>query len=291
MLQRRFFAPVLFLAFLPSLIPAPASSQEEPQIISASTLGQVSLSELAKDLQEARFIFVGEHHDSAVHHAMQLQILRLLKAKGVKIGVALEMFSHEDGEALERWVAGDLEALEFYDLYVRRWNAEQWPLYGDILHYAREHGIPIAGINVPKKVVAKFAEGGFASLEENEKLGITGIECDAGSKYLDLIREAMSGGAREERSLRRFCETQIFWDTSMAVNLLRVAEKRPDHVWMIMAGIFHSWKHGIPAQLARRSDAPLRVVLPSSDSSYLAYDIPRHDADYIWWVAEPGVQP
>jgi hypothetical protein len=52
----------------------------------------------------------------------------------------------------------------------------------------------------------------------------------------------------------------------------------------VLCGTFHAWRHGIPQQLERvRAGIPHRIILPSSDKTFLNYDIFLADADYVWW--------
>ena len=70
----------------------------------------------------------------------------------------------------------------------------------------------------------------------------------------------------------------------MAQNALRFLEKDPRRTLVILAGSFHAWKHGIAEQIERRSDIPVRVILPSSDDSFFNYNVMIEDADYVWWL-------
>ncbi len=85
-------------------------------------------------------------------------------------------------------------------------------------------------------------------------------------------------------SFKRFCQSQVVWDTAMAQSALLYLEDNPEKTLVILASSFHAWKHGIAEQAERRSDVPVRVILPSIDNSFLNYNVMVEDADYVWWV-------
>lgn len=271
---------------------SPAAEGIPPQkIIRVAGLSEVTLAEMADDLATARFVFFGEHHGKREHHAAQLRLLRELTDRGVNVAIAAEMFQFGDTADLGKWTTGELGALEFYDLYHSRWDPDHWALYADLFYYAQQHRIPLAGINIPREVIKQVAAEGFPSLPEGVRSTIGDVKCDVGSRYASLMGIPMFGNAADTSVLQRFCEAQLTWDRAMAGNLLRLDAERPGHTWLVLAGGFHAWKHGIPSQIRARSGAPVRVVLPSSESFFLRYDVVADDADYVWWVEEASPPP
>ena len=81
---------------------------------------------------------------------------------------------------------------------------------------------------------------------------------------------------------RHFCEAQVVWDTSMALNAVDYIEENPQKTLVILAGNFHAWKRGIPEQIRRVADIDVRAILPSTDVSFSEYDVVLEDADYVW---------
>lgn len=54
----------------------------------------------------------------------------------------------EDQGLLDVWVAGDLSPERFSPAFCRNWS--EWPLHRSIFEYARENGITMLALNVPR---------------------------------------------------------------------------------------------------------------------------------------------
>jgi hypothetical protein len=50
---------------------------------------------------------------------------------------------------------------------------------------------------------------------------------------------------------------------------------------VVLAGIGHSWKRGIPEQVARQSDYTFKVILPAVPGQVKGDTITADDADYL----------
>ena len=74
---------------------------------------------------------------------------------------------------------------------------------------------------------------------------------------------------------------QVLWDTIMAINLLRFNEENPETKLVILAGDGHSWKPGIPRQVALRKDLRMKVFLPESTKLHRR-NVSQKDTDYLW---------
>src|ERR1035437_3938532 len=51
-------------------------------------------------------VFVGERHDAAEHHKLQLEVLKGLKEKGKSLAIGMEMFEGSSQKMLDAWSAG-----------------------------------------------------------------------------------------------------------------------------------------------------------------------------------------
>lgn len=263
------------------------------QVASASNMifrvkgaGLVDIKEMASDLKDARLVVIGESHDNAEHHRAQLLIIQALNESGLDVSVGFEMFRMDAQEALDSWVAGEMLATDFREVYAAHWDRNLWPLYRPIFLYAQQENIPMVGLNVPRSIVSQVAREGFETLSDSQKSELGVVTCDVEPKYQNLIALVMGNKKSGDITFKRFCQAQVVWDTAMAQNAIRYLEEHPDRTMVIIAGSFHAWKHGIAEQVERKSDLSVRVVLPSSDNSFFNYNIMVEDADYVWWVEE-----
>jgi uncharacterized iron-regulated protein len=240
-----------------------------------------SLEGILEDLSRVSLIFIGELHDRKAHHDAQLAVIRLLHEHNAEVAVGLEMFRAESQKELDRWIAGDLGLEEFKKIYHENWKMP-WSLYGDILLYAREHGIPLLGLNVPDSITRQVARRGFDSLTPEQLRKLPGVSCDVDEAYEEFIREALTEGSHGKADFTNFCEAQMVWDTAMAARSLDFLERNPGYTVIVLAGSGHSWKRGVAAQVRRRSAVPLRTILPEISHQLNRENVTLEDTDYLW---------
>ena len=258
------------------------SQQPQEQIYKVSDKSYKSLPDAVFESISAQIFIVGEHHDNPHHHANQLAVIREIHEKAEKpLAIGLEMFETGYQEQLDQWVAGELDLEEFIRIYYENWD-EAWLLYSDIFIYAQEHQIPLIGLNVPRKIVRKVAQKGFASLTPADMKQLPkGITCNVTQPYENFIKRVFGWHGKKNDSFTNFCEAQVLWDTAMAINLLKFHEQAPDTKLVALAGDGHSWKPGIPRQISLRKDMPMAVFLPETAKLHRR-NVSVADTDYLW---------
>jgi len=228
-------------------------------------------------------IFVGEHHDNIHHHINQFEIIRELHEKAqVPLAIGLEMFERSDQDILDNWIKGQLEIEQFIRFFYKNWR-QPWPLYRDIFIYAKEHQIPLVGLNVPDEIVKKVAQNGYTSLTEEDLSRLPpGITCNVTEQYEKFIKKVYNWhSTKKSKSFANFCEAQVLWDTAMAINLLEFHEKNNDATVVVLAGSTHAWKPGIPAQVLERKKLSTAIILPE-DRDLHRRNVSVEETDYMW---------
>jgi uncharacterized iron-regulated protein len=242
----------------------------------------ISFEQMIDEVKTSDIVFAGEIHGSEEHHKLQLAVIRALHEADVPLAVGLEMFRQDSQHELNRWVEGKMTEKQFVSLFYDNWRVA-WPLYRPIFRYAREHSIPLVGLNVPGELSRKVSRKGFSSLTEKEKKALPpGITCDVDRTYMAFIKQAYSDHGVDEKYFINFCEAQMVWDTSMAWHIIEYRRKNPGGVIVVLAGTGHAWKRGIPEQVRRQSGLSFKVILPEIPSRVEKGKITTADADYIF---------
>lgn len=231
-------------------------------------------------LQGVRIVLVGEHHNNVEHHLAQLRVIRALHRAGKKVAIGMEMFRRDSQQALNQWTSGRMEERKFVENFNDNWTFG-WKLYRPILMYARDHHIPVVGLNVSRKITLQVAYHGFQSLTPEQKGSLEGIVCDVTQAYRDFVQSAYGAHAHGGMKFEQFCEAQLVWDSVMAMNAIDYLKKNDERIMVVVAGSGHTHKLGIPTQLAKRSALPYIVVLPETKGIYEKDFLTDQDADLI----------
>jgi uncharacterized iron-regulated protein len=231
-------------------------------------------------LENARLVLVGEHHGNPWHHQAQLAVIQALHKAGRPVAVGLEMFRQESQADLDRWIAGELPEQDFKPIFLDNWNLD-WQFYRPIFEYAREHKIPMIGLNVPRSVSSQVAHQGFDSLTEEQKAGLQDITCDVTEAYRKFIRDAYGAHGHGAMDFENFCEAQLLWDTAMAARAHDYLKRHPDTTMVLLSGSGHARKPAIPDQVQKRGRLPVLVLLPKTENIFEPGTVSSADADYI----------
>ncbi len=241
---------------------------------------EMPMSAVTAALKENRIILIGEHHNNENHHRAQLGFIRALRESGARVAIGLEMFRSDSQKDLDRWIAGTIDEKRFQEIYYDNWNFP-WSAYRMIFEYAREHKLPLVGLNVPRDITRKVSRQGFQSLSEAQKGALSDITCRVDKEYMDYIRKAFGAHGHGNLDFTYFCEAQLVWDNVMAVNSLEYLKNNPDAVLVLLAGTGHVQKGAIPRQIRQRSEVPHAVILPEVEGIFDSRSISTRDADYI----------
>jgi uncharacterized iron-regulated protein len=260
----------------------PSKAAGKPRIERTSDSRTITMSQLLDEIRGTRFVFVGENHGNRDHHRTQLDVIRSLRDSGLPVAIGLEMFTSASQESLDDWVQDRTAEADFVEVFDENWSGNYWPAYRDIFEYARIHDIPMVGLNVEREAVRQVSRGGFESVDPADIPPVGSVSCDANEKYRGVLRTVIGNHAGKEAFVR-FCEAQMLWDASMAWNLIDFAERNPGHVVVVMAGSFHSWKHGIPERVRTMSgdSLPFKVILPAGREDATSAGLTPEEADYL----------
>jgi uncharacterized iron-regulated protein len=279
-MKRIIEAACIVLTFSVLLMGAKNCSGGE-RILRVSDGKAVTFAAMIEDLRKAKVIFVGETHDSKRDHEFQLAIIKALRRSGVPPAIGLEMFRADSQGVLDQWVDESLDLEKFLKAYYDNWGLA-WPLYRDIFLYSRENRIPLVGLNVPADITRKVSSEGFSSLTQEELRRLPpGISCNVDELYMDFIRRAYAAHQARGRSFVNFCEAQMVWDKAMAWHLTEFRNRNPDKMVVVLAGVGHSWKRGIPEHLGEEAKPDYRVVLTETPGRIDRRTVFSEDADYI----------
>ncbi len=108
----------------------------------------------------ARYVLLGEKHDSEAHHARQLDVLRGMAALGAQPALAMEQLDAEHQDALSRaQSAGQTDAEALADAGQLNRKGWRWPMYKDLMAFAAQRQWPLRAANLSRADARKIALG------------------------------------------------------------------------------------------------------------------------------------
>jgi uncharacterized iron-regulated protein len=277
-IMKRIFITMVALVLILVLL----SAARTGNIFRVSDRTIISFGTMIEEFVRSDVILIGEIHDVQQHHDTEFAVIKALHEANTPLFIAMEMFRADSQKDLDAWTNGALSLDQFLPVYYRNWRMP-WQLYERILLYAREHGIPVIGLNIPDRIVETVARRGVAALTEQERSQIPpGISCTIDTSYMTFIRKAYADhGTRDERSFRYFCEAQMLWDKAMAIHLIAALKANPGKKAVVIAGVGHAWRRGIPEQISLLSGYQARVALPVIPDQAIPKSVTLEDADYL----------
>lgn len=259
--------------------------------------------ELADRLAGARLVLMGELHTSMDFHRAQLRLVQELVRSGRTVLLGLEMYPYTRQEHLDRWNGGLLTEEGFVTLshWYDAWGYP-WDYYREIFLYARDHGIPLHGVNTPREVVSKVRKEGFEGLSEGERRHVpeaVDLESDEHRRLFraffegDEDDDAMHSGMTDEQLAAMFA-AQATWDATMGYNAVRVlqAHDDPDAVLVVLVGSGHvAYGLGIERQAAHWFDGAVASVIPipvEDEDGERFETVQASYADFVWGLPPAG---
>lgn len=223
----------------------------------------VSAEQMLSALRETRIVYVGETHDNPAAHRLELQILKAMAEHHPgRLSLGMEMFNIDQQSVLDRWTAGELDERTF--LKESAWHSNwrmDFDYYRDILLFAREHGIPVIGLNAPKKLVQTLGMQSIEDLDEATRSQLPAM--DLTEPYQRAMVEAVYAGHGEgNKRLDGFHRVQTLWDEAMAESIVRElqAKEQEQHMVVIAGGNHVRYGFGIPRRVFRRLPTSYQTV-------------------------------
>jgi uncharacterized iron-regulated protein len=255
---------------------------------------------LVERLDSVSLLFVGESHTDAEFHRVQLRVLQELAARGRQVLVGLEMYPATAGEQLwlDRW-STDRSLTEESFLAGSRWYKNwgyHWNYYRDIFLFAREKGIRLLGVNVPRDVVQTARTRGFEAFSaETRELLPSRIDTES-DEHRQLFRaffgpEDSLHGRMPEPMFEGMFRAQCTWDAAMAWNAVKAlkahgaSDKRP--IMVVLAGSGHV-AYGLGAERQARLwfEGRIASLIPVSvreeEGGELVESVQASYADFVW---------
>ncbi len=259
---------------------------EKGQILHGATGRLLTEAELLDHLSRYPVVYVGETHDSVDSHAVQLAILRgLVERFPGEVALGMEMLRRPSQPDVDAWLAGTMDDKAFLRVWTKNWGPSSFPYYRDILHFAREHKLPVLALNAGNDVKAALRDKGPDGLDAEAAAELP--EMDLDDPYHRAFIEGIFGGhSGGSDRLDAFYRIQVLWDETMAqtaAEYLQSPAGQGKRLVVLAGGNHVRYGFGIPRRVFRRLPLPYVIVDP------WAVEIPEEKREKMMDVDVPEI--
>lgn len=239
----------------------PIAAPSGPAVVVASKGAEVvDWARFRAALSASDVVLVGEQHDLAAHHLAQLDVLREFHSLKPGLSIGLEMVDRTQQASLDEYLSGAMSEADFAAFWKKAWGYD-FAIYRPLLAYAKDHHIPVKGLNAPLSVIRQISKGGLSSLSPAQRALLPArVEQTSDARYLAYIKESLSGHGADPARLERMLEAMAAWNETMGQAAADALAQGPV---LVIAGSGHMlFRAGIAESLGRRASAVSAVVLP-----------------------------
>lgn len=205
---------------------------------------------LTLDPARSRVWLLGEVHDNAAQHALRLQALDDLIARGERPSLLMEQLDRERQPEIDRLLAesrdggtpqGAAERIAALDGPMSGWD---WTFYRPYIERAVRHGLPLVAVNVSREAARRVIREGLAAQGFDAAVPEPLLAAQA------ALIEASHCGMVDATMARRMAAAQVARDQAMARAVLDAAGPARDRAVVLLAGNGHVRRDlGVPRWL------------------------------------------
>lgn len=242
-----------------------------------------TMDQIVTAIGENDAVFLGEQHDDAIGHAIQLEIFKRVVANYSpkrKVALSLEMFERDVQTVVNEYLKGLITEQHFL-LSSRPWpnyKADYRPLF----ELAKERRLDVIAANAPRRYVNMVSRGGRASL--------AGLSKETGpwlaplpygepsAVYAAKFKALMGPSAEAQMGIDNILASQSLWDATMADSVRRYLKKNKNALVIHLNGSFHTESRlgTVEHLLKYRSKTRVLVVTMRYEDDFKTFDKAKH---------------
>ena len=300
--------PVLLSLVLVSACARPPSPPAAPRVVLSTARGvqlQGTMVELSTQTTlafdsfvntaaKAQVVAVGEEHYHPDIQAFELRLLQaLVQHRPRHVALAMEFLERDMQAAVDAYLSGNSDDTTLHRQIKATPAFIQY--YFPLLQYARQAGIPVLAMNVPRSFARRVTREGLpavaASLPLAERAYMAATFFPITPSYRKYFLQAVAAAhPLPEEQHDRFVEAAHLKDDTMAESLATLLESAPDTTILAIAGRFHvDYGLAIPALLRQRRPhvtvQRVTATAVTADEVIDLRDLAREAlADYVWFA-------
>jgi uncharacterized iron-regulated protein len=255
----------------------------------------LSPDDVAPALADAAIVLIGESHTSVESHRVQAQVIAALQRAGRRVILGLEMFPATAPTApFDRWIRGGVDEATllresgWYDYW-----GYPFGYYRDIFALARQHRLPLRGVNAPRALVSQVGRRGLTAIGAMDRAQLPPTIDTTNEEHKQLFVALVGGGSPTHgagmppETLQRMVDAQSTWDATMGYHAAPLYKEAndPKAIVVVLVGSGHvAYGLGIARQAKAYIDRPVATVMPVATTPGKPEQVRASLGDIVWGV-------
>jgi uncharacterized iron-regulated protein len=269
-------------------------TQLQGTVVELATQRTLSFEAFVKAVAQAQVVAVGEEHYHPDIQAFELRLLQaLVQHRPQRVALAMEFLERDMQSAVDAYLSGNSDAATLQTQIKATPAFIEY--YFPLIQYARQAGVPLLALNVPRSLARRVTQEGLQpvaeSLPPTARTYLAATFLPITPQYRTYFLQAVAAAhplSEEQRD--RFVEAAHLKDDTMAESLAAFLERAADMTVLAIAGRFHfDYGLAIPALLQQRRPRVtmqrVTTIPVAPDDNIDLRDLAREAlADYAWFA-------
>ncbi len=243
-----------------------------------------TIEQIIAEAGNVNVVFLGENHDDATAHAMQLRIFKAIVEKYSKerpTALSMEMFERDVQTVVNEYLNGLITENHFL-LSSRPWKNYSTD-YKPLVELAKAERLPVIAANAPRRYINMVSRKGRTALDplsREAKEWLPPLPYNQASEAYSTKFKALMGPSPEaQMGLANILDSQSLWDASMAFSISEFLKKKKNPLVIHLNGAFHTESRlGTAEHLMKYSKkSKFLVVTMRYEDSFTTFDKAKHE--------------
>ncbi len=244
-----------------------------------------TLEDIAKAIEKTDVAFLGEQHDDATAHFLQLQIFKAAVekySKERKVVLSLEMFERDVQIVLDEYLKNLISEKHFLESS-RPWGNYKTD-YRPLVELAKENNLPVIAANAPRRyvnMVSRLGRESLDNLSNDAKKWLAPLPYGAASDAYAQKFNALMGQTDSITPLKHspILNAQSLWDATMAYSIAEFLKANKKALVVHLNGSFHTENRlGTAEHLLKYSPkTKFLVVTMRYEEDFTKFDKAKHE--------------
>lgn len=257
-----------------------------------------SVEQIVKALSENEVVFLGELHDDAVGHAVQMEIFQKAVAQYAtdrKVALSLEMFERDVQIIVNEYLNGLISEAQFM-ASSRPWGNYKTD-YRPLVELAKQKKLPVIAANAPRRYVNMVSRNGRSSLNaltKDAKKWIAPLPyAEPSDAYGKKFKALMGPSPEAQMGIDNILASQSLWDATMSNSVYKFLKDNKKPLVVHLVGGFHTESRlGTVEHLMKyRAKTKAIVVTMRYEDDFKTFDKAKHTDIGDFVILTDGKQP